>query len=153
MDEAATAKALADILRERGLHDALEFLNARTSHRFTAVYLFDGDMLRSVSLFDRWDPSVRKGEDMPIKLAYCGILQKTGQGLEVIEGRTDGRFPWLADSPVQSYCGVPLVGGDGLPCGALCHYDLQRCQTPSGVIPLMNTVAPLVRDWVMQNAR
>jgi GAF domain-containing protein len=152
-DEAGTAAALADILREQGLHEALAFLNARTSHRFTAVYLFDGDMLRSVALYDRWDASVQRGDDVPVRDAYCGILQKTGEGLVIVEGRTDGRFPWLADSAVQSYCGVPLLGADGVPLGALCHYDLQRCQTPSGVVPLMQAAAPLVRDWVAQHRK
>ena len=146
MEEIGTVAAL---LGQGGLHEALRFLNARTSHRFTGVYRFDGEMLRSVALFDRWDPETRCGEDVPIDQAYCGIVQKIGMGLEVPDGRGDGRYPWLAESQVQSYCGVLIVGPEGEPIGALCHYDLQRCQTATGEMPLMAAVAPLIAQWLV----
>lgn len=50
------ASAFEQTLRQRGLHAALGLLNAATPYRLTGVYRFDGDLVRSVALFDRKNP-------------------------------------------------------------------------------------------------
>ena len=58
---------VSEALRAGGLHAALALLNARTVHRFTGIYRYDGDTLRNVALFDRFAPDdVEHGADAPM---------------------------------------------------------------------------------------
>jgi len=140
--------AFRTVLRDQGLHAALAFLNGRTPHRFTAVYRYDGDMLRNVAIFDRWQPEVTRGDDVPLNQAYCSVIKSSGLALEVQDGRTDPRFPALATSPVASYCGVPIARPDGGLFGALCHWDLARCEVRSVEIPMLFAAAPMILEWL-----
>ena len=69
--QATQLERLRDSLAGGGLRCALQYLNRRTPHRFTGVFRFDGSMLRSVELVDKWLPETRKGEDIPIASALC----------------------------------------------------------------------------------
>ncbi len=141
---------VAEALRTSGLHAALALLNARTVHRFTGVYRYDGDTLRNVALFDRFAPDVERGVDAPMIATYCAIVPSVGASLEVADGRSDSRFPWMQDNSVVYYCGVQICDDAGAPVGTLCHFDLQRCETPSSELPLMGVVAPLLYQAMKQ---
>ena len=132
-------------LRSNGLHAALGLLNARTTHRFTGVYRFDGDWLRNVALFDRWNPEAAVGADAPMRETFCAIVPTQGATLEVADGTTDTRFPWMSQNPVVSYCGTLLRSEAGQPFGTLCHFDFSRCETASSqLFPLMAAAAPMI---------
>ena len=135
---------VSEALRAGGLHAALAVLNARTVHRFTGIFRYDGDTLRNVALFDRFVPDVRHGADAPMVASYCAIVPRVGKSLEVNDGRSDTRFAWMQDNPVVYYCGVLVCDPAGTAIGTLCHYDLQRCETRSSELPLMGAVAPLL---------
>jgi hypothetical protein len=139
---------VTEVLRTGSLHAVLKILNARTVHRFTGVYRYDGDTLRNVALFDRFAPDVERGGDAPMVATYCAIVPSVGDSLEVTDGRSDSRFPWMQDNAVVYYCGVQICDHAGAPVGTLCHYDLKRCQTPSGELPLMGAVAPLLYEAI-----
>ncbi len=56
----AETDGLADLLgalESGGLSSALAVLNARTAHRFTSMYRFDGSMLRNLTFYDRENPT------------------------------------------------------------------------------------------------
>lgn len=132
-------------LSSSGLHAALGLLNARTTHRFTGVYRFDGDWLRNVALFDRWNPQAAGGVDAPMRETFCAILPTQGATLEVVDGSTDGRFPWMSENAVMSYCGALIRAESGDPFGTLCHFDMSRCEAASSqLFPLMEAAAPLI---------
>lgn len=57
----------ASQLQQHGVHAALRYLNDRTPHRYTGIFRFNGDVLRSEALFDRYHPSEQKGADTPWK--------------------------------------------------------------------------------------
>ena len=133
-------------LRERGMRGALWLLNARTPHRFTGVFQYEGDMLRSVALVDKWDPLVERGEDVPVASAYCAHLRNTGEPLEVADGSTDPRTPWMAQGEVLSYCGAPIRTRSGELWGALCHFDTARCETKNSDMPLLLAAAALLHE-------
>ena len=135
---------VSEALRAGGLHAALALLNARTVHRFTGIYRYDGDTLRNVALFDRFAPDVEQGADAPMAATYCAIVPRVGESLEVSDGRSDTRFAWMQDNPVVYYCGVLIRDQAGTVIGTLCHYDLQRCETRSSELPLMGAAAPLL---------
>jgi hypothetical protein len=138
---ASDGHALERRLDPTDLRQPLVFLNTRTPHRFTGIFRFDDAMLRCVELVDKWDSSVRRGDDVPVEKAYCAHLRTHGGELEVADGRADPRVPWMADSPVVSYCGVAIEAADGTPWGALCHFDLGRCEATTSDVALMTLAA------------
>jgi len=135
-------------LDKAGLFEALKYLNERTPFRFTGVYRFDGDMLRNVALFDRWSPEARRGADAPMVETFCAIVKQTGNAVQVSNGRTDPRFPWMADNPVMCYCGALVRDIDGNPLGTLCHFDMQPVEPPSSELSLLQSAAPMVLSYV-----
>lgn len=141
---ASDLDAFREALSAGGLRGALAFLNARTPHRFSGIFRFDGDMLRSVALFDKWDPQVRVGTDLPVADAYCAHLRGTGENLEVADGALDPRVPWMAGSPVVSYCGALIHDRNHAPWGALCHFDTAPCQAKASDMPLLTAAAALI---------
>jgi hypothetical protein len=131
-------------LQSHGLHPALRLLNARTSHRFTGVYRYDGALLRNVALVDRWNPDVTKGDDAPMAETFCAIVPSVGETLEVTDGPEDARFPWMVSNAVLSYCGALIRDPSGDPYGTLCHFDLARCEVSSTQLPLLAAATPLI---------
>lgn len=129
-----------------GLLAALRFLNNRTPHRHTGVFRFDGDMLRNVALVDKWDAAVNHGEDVPIAAAYCAHLHATGEPLEVADGATDHRVPWMSTGAIVSYCGAVIFNLNGQPWGALCHFDVARCDAKDSDMPLLVAAAKLIHE-------
>ena len=133
-----------DALARDGLHGALQYLNGRTPYRYTGVYQFDGDTLRNVMLFDRWDPELKSGADAPMRETFCAIVLQQGDGLEVSDGGTDDRFPWMSGNAVVCYCGALIRDDQGQAFGTLCHFDLQRCDPPQSELALLRAAAPHV---------
>ena len=131
-------------LRSGGLHSVLRMLNARGTHRFTGIYRYDGEWLRNVALFDRWSAESTKGEDAPMQETFCAIVPSEGSVLEVLDGGSDQRFPWMSENAVVSYCGALIRSESGEPFGTLCHFDEQRCETASTEFPMMAAAAPLI---------
>ena len=140
---------LHGVLRQDGLRGALRLLNAHAPHRFTGVYRFDGDMLRCVALFDRWNPDDQSGADAPMAQTFCAIVPTQGDALEVVDGRSDQRFPWMNENPVVCYCGALLRDESGQPFGTLCHFDVQPCEAGSTQVPLLLACAPLIYQAVV----
>lgn len=132
------------ILSSAGISAALRFLNARTPHRYTGIYRYDGDMLRNEYLHDQFHPEVVKGEDVPLAQAYCSIVAHTRSALEVLDAATLPPNQMIAGSPVVSYCGVLIRDYQGEPFGALCHFDMKPCQVRVSDLPLLEAVAPLL---------
>ena len=114
------------LLNQQGVHAALGYLNHRTPHRYTGVWRFDGDMLRSEVLFDRKIGDVRQGDDAPMAATYCSLVGRTEAPVQILDAAIDPQALGI-DTPVISYCGALVRDGDGKAYGTLCHYDLQRC--------------------------
>lgn len=127
-----------------GRRAAIELLNQRTPHRFTGIFQFAGEMLKSIELIDKWDWTVTRCDDVPLTSAYCAHLQRTGETLVVVDGHWDARVPWMHDSPVTSYCGAVIETSAGQPWGALCHFDFSPCESNLGEITLLIAAARLL---------
>lgn len=132
------------ILEAEGVHSTLKFLNKRTPHRFTGIYRFDGDMLRNVYLFDQFEPSLTKGQDVPMVDAYCANVGRAGCGIEFSDVGSDQKIQIKSRSPVISYCGALILDSQQNPYGTLCHYDVKPCDEPVSDLPALETVAPLI---------
>ena len=127
---------------------ALQYLNGRTPFRFTGIYRFDGDTLRNVALFDRWSPESRQGADAPMSETFCAIVKQQGDAVQVSDGRTDPRYPWMAGNAVTCYCGALIRDATGDPVGTLCHFDLLPVEQPSSELALLRAAAPLVIQYL-----
>jgi len=131
------------VLEQQGVHAALGYLNHRTPHRYTGVWRFDGDMLRSEALFDRNMPDVRQGADAPMAVTYCSLVGRTEAPVQILDAAVDPQALGI-ETPVISYCGALIRDGQGKAFGTLCHYDLQRCQERTTDQPLLEAAAQLL---------
>lgn len=138
------ALAFAEALDQTGLHGALRFLNARTPHRFTGLYRYDGAMLRNIDLFDQFNPECVNGDDAAIENTFCSLLPALGGALAFVEARSDPRASHIA-TPVVSYCGVQLRDENGVPFGTLCHFDLKPCEVRTSDLEFLAMLAPLLQ--------
>ena len=142
---ADTLSKLERLLTSQGVHAALRFLNSRTSHRFTALYRFDGETLRTVQLVDADAPDVRTGDDLPLSQTFCSIVKETERAFTTEDARRDDRLrAHPARDSVTAYCGVLLRDRAGQPFGTLCHFDRVACDVPLSELPVMEGAAPLL---------
>ena len=148
VEEAGVVEAVrefASVLDGSGLHAALAFLNARTRHRYTGVYRFDPPLLRSVCLFDRENPPLTLGGDVPMSETYCSLVGEGATPFGTSDAGADERLVrHPARESVLAYCGVPLHADCGRCIGTLCHYDVRPRLIPHIEIPLMARAAALI---------
>lgn len=135
---------------EVGLLEALAYLNSRTRHRYTGVYRFDPPMLRNVALFDRENPRLRTGCDVPMDETYCSIVGKRSAPYGTEDAEHDEELVLHpARLSVLSYYGVPLLAVDGRCIGTLCHFDDRPRLIPYGELPLLREAARAVAALVL----
>ena len=148
-DGAGVVAHCAALLAAGDMHGVLAHLNARTAHRYTGLYRFDGPVLRNVALVDRDDLSVRAGADAPMRETYCGIVGETEAPFATPDAGAD---PRVADHParasVVSYCGALVRDARGRAVGTLCHFDVVPRPVPAAEIPVLEAVAPLMAEAV-----
>jgi GAF domain-containing protein len=141
----------AAILERDGLVAALGFLNARTRYRFTGVYRFDAPILRNVALFDRENPHLRLGGDLPMLGSPCSLVEAATAPFVSPDTRHDPRFgDHRPPALVVAYCGVPLFSESRTCFGSLCHYDPRPRVVPMSEIPLLEQAAVFVMRAVAQ---
>jgi hypothetical protein len=137
----------------QGMHAALALLNATTPYRLTGVYRFDGDLVRSVVLFDRKNPHLMVGVDVPWNDSYCRLTAQGGLHCEIVNALQDGRLTdHAAREAVQAYVAVLLKTPDGAPLGTLCHYDLHPVTPPLGVFEDLDAICPAVECALLKLA-
>ncbi|MGI4869671.1 MAG: hypothetical protein ACRYFX_00680 [Janthinobacterium lividum] len=132
------------LLAQQGVTAALAYLNRRTPHRYTGLFRFDGDVLRTQVQFDCNLPAQQQEqEEERLATAYCALVGRQQAGLDGIEAPTDP----AATEPLTSsifYHSVLIHDAQGRPYGTLCHYDLQRCQQRTTDQPLLEAAALLL---------
>ena len=127
------------------LCDALRVLNASAPYRFSAIFRFDGDMLRSVCLVDKEDASVKSCEDLPIADSYCVYIHRTAKSFAVEHAESDRRVDnHPKQHNFQCYYGVPLLDGGGRLLGTVCHFDIRPIPLSGDVVALLDDVAPAI---------
>lgn len=145
---------LSHILRARGLHAALAFLNERTRFRYTGAYRFDPPHLRNISLFDRENPDVLTMDPLVLDDSYCGIVARSGERFVVEDSMHDVR---LSGHPAQAtmiaYHGYPLRDGTDRCFGSLCHWDVRPRLLPDGESQLLYDIAPIIARAIGRDHR
>lgn len=138
----ALVARVEDALSRGELRVALKILNGAAGLRYTAVYRFDGESLKSLALFDREAIGVQIWPDIPVRDSYCTFLRR--QLVFVTENAAID--PLVAGHPKQgvifSYCGAALRGPDGKPWGSICHFDLVPHTVSPADVAVLERVAP-----------
>ncbi len=133
------------LLADKGISEVLGFLNARTSHRYTAHYKYEGPILRNIALYDRLNPSSTKGDDAPVETTFCGLVERDRGTFVTRDGSIDPRAAGLPlRDNVKAYCGVLIRNADGTPFGSLCHFDHVPRDVPDGEVALLEELGPLL---------
>jgi len=143
-------------LRAHDLFAALRVLNGTTRYRFTGVYSFEPGLVRSVVLYDRENPNLRTGEDVPWFDSYCMLTAENGAECEIQNSLIDARLTvHAARLKVLSYCAVLLRTPSGEELGTLCHYDVSARKTDPGVFDGLRACRPAVEFclWEHLNIR
>lgn len=132
-------------LQMAGLRAAMRWLNDRVPYRFTAIFAFDGDMLRNVCLIDKEDQSISNCVDQHITESYCMYVHFSHERFSVEETLLDSR---VATHPkritVQCYYGIPLFGSEGELLGTVCHFDYMPIRVTEDVANVLDDLAPLI---------
>jgi GAF domain-containing protein len=138
------------LLADRGLHEALGYLNERTRYRFTGLYRADPPLLRNIGLFDRENPDIdSSGAVSKLDETYCSIACSSARPFSTEDAEHDERLvTHAARDSVLCYAGVPVLLASGQPWGSLCHFDLRPRLLLSDEIGALMTVAPVVAQWL-----
>ena len=144
-------QACADALQVGGLFGLLKTLNGRTPYRFTGIYRFDGEWVKSVWLYDREHPNIEFGSDVLWDHSYCRMTAAHGEYCEIADATADARLvSHVARRRVQSYVAVLLHQPDRSSLGTLCHYDVCPRETPRDVIRELQAVKDVVEQTLFR---
>ena len=133
-------------LREDGLFAALRYLNSTTEYRFTGIYRFEEDWVRSFLLFDRGNPHLRIGADVPMKASYCMHTRSAAEPYRIEDAQFDTRLLLHpARESVLSYIAVHLLDLTGSSWGTLCHFDFRPHAASNEDIRVLEAVRPEVQ--------
>jgi GAF domain-containing protein len=153
VDLSAPVEILLETLRREGVPGALRFLNARTRHRFTALYRFDPPWLRNVCTVDRENPELVLSADCRIRESYCSLVFEREEAFAVDDASAD---PRVADHPKResllAYCGVPVFDDAGTCVGTLCHFDPRPRLAAPSELALLQRAARLLAPWADREA-
>jgi hypothetical protein len=129
------------ILRDRGLHPALALLNATAPYRFTGVYCFEPEWVRSFVLYDRENPTLEVGADVPMRESYCMFTARDSTPLVIEDAMREERwYGHAARETVLSYVAVTLFDSSEVPVATLCHFDFASRELPTGTMELLAAV-------------
>lgn len=143
----------ADLLAQGNYAAALEYLNASTGHRFTALYRSDGDRAWNVVLFDRSNPLAPQFPEVGANETYCSIAIRDNQVFVVRDSLSDTRLDsHAARQVVRSYCGTPLTDAGGEAFGTLCHFDFEPVEPSDEAAELLRQLSALMNPSAMDAA-
>lgn len=149
-----TAKSqFRSLLQTQGIMDALRFINGLSQHRFTALYAFEGHVLRNICLVDKDDVSVSKMDSIKVLDSYCLYVRNSGQQFIVPNSMDDQRVSGHPkQAAIQSYCGMPLATKTAM-LGTLCHFDFSPIAYTDDEIFLLEAISPLIVSWLEDHMR
>lgn len=139
-----------ETLRASGLYSALQLLNARVPHRFTAVYQLNGDLMRNIAIVDKAGAVVPENLlTVPLGSSFCQFVLR--DGFFRLQGDADERLnghPY--QGVVESYVGVPLTSAGGALIGTFCHFDFPALPISDEEFCFMQQVAHELPPYVVQ---
>ncbi len=148
-----TSPALVELRRvvtEGGLESTLRWLNARTQHRYAAIYRFDGSRLHNLHLIDRHGASARAGADSELGTTYCARVATTRRAFVTTDAMQDDRLEGHPSRhALRAYCGALLRNPDGTPYGTLCLFDEEARPVSTQDLLLVEEAAEIVSEQLL----
>jgi hypothetical protein len=142
---AAIAEQFKTTLKADGLEAAMRWLNDRVPYRYTAIFAFDGEMLRNICLIDKNNSKITNCSDQPITESYCMYIRRSRERFNVEHALLDKR---VEEHPkrrsVQRYYGIPLFGTKGKMLGTVCHFDSMPVRVTEEIAEELDDLAPLI---------
>lgn len=117
---------LLDVLRQRGVAEALRLLNGRVPHRYTGLYQLRDGLLNNQFLIDKQGQVVPAAlAAVPLEISFCQFVlrDKSFRSDNTADDRRLDGNPF--QGKVMAYHGVPLIDAAGALYGTLCHFDMQ----------------------------
>jgi GAF domain-containing protein len=143
--------SLDEALRTGGLQRALNFLNRRVEHRYTAIYRLRSGVLHNACLEDKRDemrPEYLAA--VPLDVSFCQFVLRDGL-FETSNSASDRR---LDGHPYQgamiAYTGVPLVDVSGELVGTICHFDVTERTLADTEFQLLQLAARILPEHVLR---
>ncbi|MES2942992.1 MAG: GAF domain-containing protein [Pseudomonadota bacterium] len=130
------------VIEAGGLDAGLKFLNERTAYRYTAIYRFEGSLMRNIHLYDRQGEDSPSLKAVPLGDSFCQfVMAEDGfaTGDSASDGRLDGH---KYQGVLNSYFGLPLLREPGKIYGTFCHFDFDPQNIPDSEIPFLEAVMP-----------
>lgn len=132
-------------MKADGLCAAMRCLNDRVPYRFTAIFAFEGDMLRNICLVDKENSDITHCGDQPVTDSYCIYIHRSGERFSVDDAMRDGRVEGHPKrSSYQCYYGIPLFGANGKLRGTVCHFDSAPVRVTGDVVTALDDLAPCI---------
>ena len=144
---AFTADRFRANIAANGLWAAMRSLNAMSPYRFTAIFGFDGDLLRNVCLVDKEDLTVKSCADQPITESYCIFIHRAPEPFSVEYALRDNRVNGHPKQrSYQCYYGIPLMDRNGNLLGTVCHFDKEAVPVSGDVVMTLDDLAPAIAE-------
>jgi len=141
------AEKFKTTLEAGGLGAAMRCLNDRVPYRYTAIFAFEGEMLRNVCLVDKENPDVTKCSDQPITQSYCMYVHRSRDRFMTEQASADQRVEGHPKrQSVQCYYGIPLFDSAGKMLGTVCHFDSSPVRITEAVAEALDDLAPLITE-------
>ena len=148
-----TLDHFSTLLATKGPEAALRYLNSGVPHRYTAVYRFEGELLRNVLLYDK--QGQMRPEYLiavPFKQSFCQFVLRD-QAFRTDNSGSDDR---LAGHPyrgvVVSYHSVPVVDEQGTLWGTMSHFDMSSHPLADSEFALLQRSARVLTSYLQHLA-
>jgi GAF domain-containing protein len=134
-------------LKADGLGAAMRWLNDRVPYRYTAIFAFDGEMLRNICLVDKDNSNITHCSDQPITESYCMYIHRSHERFNVEHALQDERVEGHPkQQSFQCYYGIPLFGSKGKMLGTVCHFDNMPVRVTEEIAEALDDLAPLIAE-------
>ena len=138
---------LAEIERG-GVEAGLKFLNARTDYRYTAIYRFEGAMMRNIYLYDRLGESVSNFAKVPLGDSFCQFVMAEGVFNTGDSSQDERLLGHSYRGVLNAYFGLPLSRKPGTIYGTFCHFDFKPLLIDDSEIEFLQSVTPWLMDYL-----
>jgi GAF domain-containing protein len=138
---------LAEIERG-GVEAGLQFLNARTAYRYTAIYRLEGGMMRNIYLYDRQGELVSDFAVVPLGDSFCQFVMAEGVFCTSDSGQDERLLGHSYQGVLNAYFGLPLSRKPGTLYGTFCHFDFKPQVIEDREIEFLQSVTPWLLDYL-----
>lgn len=128
--------------------EVLNFLNSRTTFRYTGIFRWEGDMVRTICLFDRNGEKVPSSPTGRLDDTLCQFVTETSNFITTESANDERLMGFENHGAIDSYVGLPLLREPGDIYGTLCHFDPEVRLISDSEILFLQAVAVLLMDYL-----